>query len=70
MARLMPATIAALVLLPAAAAAQMTHSHGGRQACDEPALRCATKVTPAFAPDGALWLAWAAGGKVSVARSH
>ena len=69
MARLMTATIAALVLLPAAAAAQMTHSHGGRQACDEPALRCATKVTPAFAPDGALWLAWAVGGKVSVARS-
>jgi hypothetical protein len=26
-------------------------------------------VTPTFAPDGSLWLAWAAGGKVSVARS-
>jgi hypothetical protein len=63
MARLMTATIAALVLLPGAAAAQMAHSHDGRQTCDEPALRCATKVTPAFAPEGALWLAWAAGGR-------
>ena len=26
-------------------------------------------MTPTFAPDGALWLAWAAAGKVSVARS-
>ena len=33
--------------------------------------RCAapSKVTPAFGPDGTLWLAWMAGGQVSVASS-
>ena len=29
--------------------AQMHHQHGSEAACDEPALRCASKVTPAFA---------------------
>ena len=32
-------------------------------------MRCASKVTPTFAPDGTLWLAWMAGGQVSVASS-
>ena len=32
-------------------------------------LRCASKVTPAFASDGTLWLAWMAGGQISVASS-
>ncbi len=32
-------------------------------------MRCASKVTPAFGPDGTLWLAWMAGGQISVASS-
>jgi hypothetical protein len=52
------------------ALAQMSHDHHAADAaCAEPALACASKVTPTFAPDGSLWLAWAAAGKVSVARS-
>jgi hypothetical protein len=66
---LMTATLALLLFWPEAATAQMSHNHGGKQDCTEPTLKCATKVTPTFAPDGALWLAWAAAGKVSVARS-
>jgi hypothetical protein len=63
------ATITA-ALWQAAAMAQMSHhQHASEAACDEPALRCASKVTPAFAPDGTLWLAWQAGGQVSVASS-
>src|SRR4051812_7044909 len=60
---------AAFVLWQGAATAQMNHQHGSEAACDEPALRCASKVTPAFAADGTLWLAWMAGGKISVASS-
>ncbi|MEI6115497.1 MAG: sialidase family protein, partial [Burkholderiales bacterium] len=37
--------------------------------CQEPTLACARSATPYFDPDGALWLAWAAGGAISVARS-
>lgn len=48
---------------------QMSHQHGSEAACDEPTLRCASKVTPAFGADGTLWLTWMAGGKVSVAHS-
>jgi hypothetical protein len=62
--------VAALLLLPARTLAQMQHQHGTEAACDEPALRCATKVAPAFAADGTLWLAWMAGGKISVASSR
>ena len=51
------------------ATAQMSHEHGARQACEGATLACATKVTPTFAPDGSLWLAWDAGGYISVARS-
>src|SRR5262245_4002634 len=61
---------AALALWQGAALAQMHHQHGSEAACDEPALRCASKVTPAFAADGTLWLAWMAGGKISVASSR
>ncbi|MFO1108589.1 MAG: sialidase family protein [Bradyrhizobium sp.] len=61
---------AALLLWQDCALAQMQHRHGSDAACDEPALRCASKVTPAFASDGTLWLAWMAGGKVSVASSR
>lgn len=38
-------------------------------ACKDASLSCASSATPAFAPDGSLWLAWAAGNQVSVARS-
>ena len=62
-------TVAVLLLSQSAATAQMQHSHAARQVCNEPTLKCASKVTPTFAPDGALWLAWAAAGKVLVARS-
>lgn len=62
--------VAAFVLWQGCAYAQMHHQHGSEAACDEPALRCASKVTPAFAADGTLWLAWMAGGKISVANSR
>ena len=52
-----------------AAAAQMSHQHASEAACEEAILRCATKVTPAFAADGTLWLVWMAGGQISVASS-
>ena len=49
--------------------AQMSHNHASEAACEETALRCATRVTPAFGPDGRLWLAWMAGGHVLIASS-
>ncbi|WP_168193511.1 sialidase family protein [Bradyrhizobium sp. NAS96.2] len=55
--------------LPHLADAQMSHQHASEAACEETVLRCASKVTPAFAPDGTLWLAWRAGGQISVASS-
>ncbi|MBR0872482.1 exo-alpha-sialidase [Bradyrhizobium tropiciagri] len=58
-----------LVALPGLAAAQMSHQHASEAACDETDLHCATRVTPAFGPDGTLWLAWMAGGQISVASS-
>ena len=45
------------------------HHHASAAACAEPTLRCADKVTPTFASDGTLWLAFAAAQKVLVARS-
>ena len=56
-------------LAQGSASAQMNHNHASEAACEETALRCATKVTPAFGPDGRLWLAWMAGGHVLVANS-
>ena len=61
--------VAILVLGGGIASAQMSHHHAPKQACEEPTLKCASKVTPTFASDGSLWLAWAAAGKVSVARA-
>ena len=47
--------------------------HGGHEAadkaCDRPTLACAKAVTPWVAADGTLWLAWSAGGVVSVAAA-
>lgn len=62
--------IIALALCGSAAYGQMNHQHASEAACDETILRCASKVTPAFSPDGTLWLAWMAGGQISVARSN
>jgi hypothetical protein len=59
----------ALLLSSVLATAQMSHEHGSKQPCEGATLACATKVTPTFAPDGSLWLAWDAGGYISVARS-
>ena len=59
----------AFALWQSAAYAQMNHQHAAEAACDETVLRCASKVTPTFGPDGTLWLAWMAGGRISVARS-
>ena len=59
----------ALALWQTAAMAQMSHQHASEAACDEAILRCASKVTPAFGPDGTLWLTWMAGGQISVASS-
>jgi hypothetical protein len=58
-----------VLLTSALASAQMSHQHGAKSACEGATLACATKVTPTFAPDGALWLVWDAGGYASVARS-
>ncbi|MGY3452249.1 sialidase family protein [Bradyrhizobium sp. USDA 4353] len=64
------AGLAIALLCPLAAQAQMAaHQHGSDAACEGTELRCATKVTPFFAADGKLWLAWMAGGRVSVASS-
>ena len=37
--------------------------------CKEPTLNCARAATPYFAPDGSLWVVWAANGVIAVARS-
>jgi hypothetical protein len=58
-----------VAVLQGTASGQMSHQHASEAACDETVLRCATKVTPAFGPDGTLWLAWMAGGQISVASS-
>lgn len=42
---------------------------GSEPACDAPSPHCARTVTPAFAPDGRLWLAWSTGSRVFVAAS-
>lgn len=62
--------IIALGFAQGPALAQMRAPPASEAACEEPSLRCATKATPAFGPDGTLWLVWMAGGQVSVASSH
>ncbi len=65
-----------LSTLAAVSAAQAQH-HGHKidrvaktPACSEPTLKCASTVTPAFGPDGTLWVAFAAAQRVLVARSR
>ena len=62
-------TAIAFALWQTAAYGQMNHQHSSEAACEETILRCASKVTPTFGPDGTLWLAWMAGGQISVASS-
>lgn len=61
-----------LALYAGTALAQMVHHHegAGNPKCANASLACATQTTPTFAPDGTLWLAWAANGTVSVAHSR
>lgn len=60
----------ALSLGCSGALAQMAHHHKGSDtACADVSLRCASKVTPTFGADGTLYLAWMAGGRLSVASS-
>ena len=73
--RSIPAWTIALCLAATTASAQSQHEHqhhhGGAPArCGEPTLACASAATPFLASDGTLWLAWVAGGRVAVARSH
>ncbi len=53
--------------VPGARAAGPADMPGG--ACPGRELACAKAVSPLLLPDGTLWLAWTAGGSVSVARS-
>jgi hypothetical protein len=66
-----PMSVAGVLLCSGAAIAQMSHDHASKTnpTCGDARLACATKATPTFAPDGTLWVAWDAGGKVSVAHS-
>ncbi len=72
-ARRLCAAAIGLALSGAAAWAEMPMlpaSHGaGAGACHDAALACASTVTPVFAADGTLWLAFDANGKVFVAHS-
>ena len=63
------APAAALMLWQSPVLAHDMHSHATESGCAEVALACATKVTPAFGPNGKLWIAMLAGGKVAVASS-
>jgi hypothetical protein len=60
-----------LLCAAGAALAEMSHHHGAASdpKCADASLACATQVTPTFAADGTLWIAWAAHGTVSVAHS-
>ena len=66
-------SMAMLLVFGSIAQAASPHgSHGGGTACPAPdptALRCAGVATPVQTPDGALLLAWSAGGRVMAART-
>ena len=59
------------VLGTSVAVGQSGHHHqkAERTSCRTATLACASTATPAFGPDGSLWLAFAAGERVLVARS-
>ena len=58
-------------LSPALAAEHQHHMGAAAPGpdCPDAALACASVATPAFAPDGTLWLVWTGGGRVMVAHS-
>jgi hypothetical protein len=64
--------MAAALLASAGSAQAQEHNHAMTappSACAEVSLACADKVTPFFAGDGSLWVAWSAAGRVAVQRS-
>ena len=50
------------------AASPATRTSAAAQ-CKDTTLQCARAATPLFTQDGALWLTWAGGGAISIARS-
>jgi hypothetical protein len=76
--RLAASLMAMALFLSGSPASAQAPSHAGHsprptatpsQDCNEPSLHCARSASAAVAPDGRLWLAWIAGGVVSVAAS-
>lgn len=67
----LPLALAIVLLGAGAAMAEMSHHHGvpSNPKCTDASLACAIQATPTFAPDGTLWLAWAANRTMAVARS-
>lgn len=65
------ALVPAVVVFAAAGAgvAEMSHEHRGRETCSDLSLICAATATPAFASDGALWIAARVNNKIFVAKS-
>jgi hypothetical protein len=52
------------------ALAHSGHMHEAASgACSGPELKCATTVSATFGSDHVLWIAWSAGGRVSIAKS-
>jgi len=62
-------SLAALAPAQPMAAAHHDHASHGRAGCTTTDLACASAVTPFIDAQGTLWIAWSAGGAVSVARS-
>lgn len=65
----MAAWILCAWMAQAQAAPTMQHSSIAQSDCTSTALRCANAATPYVDPRGRVWLAWAGGGAISVARS-
>ena len=67
--------LALTFIMSAALPAQAHDEHGGKphaaaSGCTEPVLACARSATPAFGPDGTVWIVWSAAGRVFVSTSH
>ena len=61
--------LAVAALFSATGAPAHEHYDDASTAPSCPELKCASTVSAAFGNDGALWLVWAAGGRVSIAKS-
>ena len=64
------ATLAFALWQTAALGADEPSSTPRKRRAKRPRCAAPSKVTPAFGPDGTLWLAWMAGGQISVASSR